>query len=88
MSVGNLVIPDLHERLVRCFSTVFPQLTESEIPRANQSSVANWDSLATVTLISVIEEEFDLVVAPEDIENIISFDLSLDCVKRRVGNGS
>jgi acyl carrier protein len=81
-------MPELDQRLAGCFATVFPDLSEGEIPRASHTSVANWDSLATVTLVSVIEEEFNVPIRPEDFEFMISFELVLDCLRRRTGNGS
>ena len=81
-------MPEIQERLKSCFATVFPSLSADEIPRASHTSVANWDSLATVTLVSVIEEEFDVQIPADDFEFMISFDLVLDCLRRRAGNGS
>ena len=68
-------MPELEERLQKCFSAVFPGLSAEEIRRANSASIATWDSLATVTLVSVIEEEFGISIAPEEYEYMISFDL-------------
>ncbi len=65
----------MEERLKECFTAVFPNLTSDEILRSSTASVATWDSLATVTLISVIEEEFGVTIAPEEYEYIVSFDL-------------
>lgn len=81
-------MPDLEERLAGCFAVVFPELGAEEIKRASNSSVATWDSLATVTLISLIEEEFKMSLPPEDFEYLVSFDLTADCLKRRTANGS
>ena len=56
-------------RLVTCFRTVFPNLPAAEIGAACQSTVAAWDSIAAITLVNVIEEEFgvqlDLDLVPE-----------------------
>jgi acyl carrier protein len=71
-------LTDTRSRLVQCFSAVFPNLTEAEIPRASMTSVGSWDSLSSVTLISVIEEEFGVEIAPEELELFVSFDLILD----------
>lgn len=65
---------DIQERLTNCFNTVFPDLSRDEILRAGSNSVATWDSLATVTLISLIEEEFGISIAPEDFEYLTSFE--------------
>jgi acyl carrier protein len=66
------------ERLMRCFQAVFPNLSDEEISHASPASIAEWDSVATITLVGVIEEEFGNSVDPEEIENFVSFDLILD----------
>lgn len=66
---------DTRERLVRCFAAVFPELNVREIPLASPLSVGSWDSVAGITLISIIEEEFGIEVNPEDPEELASFEL-------------
>jgi acyl carrier protein len=60
---------EIHGRLTKCFQLVFPELTDAKIPAATQSSVPEWDSVASITLLNVIEDEFqitmDLEMAPE-----------------------
>ena len=68
---------DTRTRLVRCFAAVFPELTEDQIQRATAESVPNWDSLASATLFTVIEEEFQVDIAPEDTGQLASFDRAL-----------
>jgi acyl carrier protein len=68
------MVSDVHARLVKCFSAVFPQLPESEVPTATNASVAGWDSLATVTLLTVVEEEFNTTIEPEKLEYLQSFE--------------
>jgi acyl carrier protein len=65
---------DLRDRLVRCFQAVFPDLGAAEIQRASMSSVARWDSVATITLVGVLEEEFGTQVPPQDLEQLVSFE--------------
>jgi acyl carrier protein len=65
---------DLDARLAECFSTIFPDLAEQEIPTATVDTVRGWDSLKTVMLISVIEEEFEVEVPIEQMETLTSFD--------------
>ena len=67
---------NIQERLINCYNTVFPDLSRDEILRADAASVAAWDSLATVTLIAVIEEEFSVEIAPENFEYLTSFELT------------
>lgn len=77
---------DIQERLINCFSTVFPDLSRDEILRASSSSVATWDSLATVTLVSVVEEEFGISILPEDYDYMVSFQLVSECLKDKIIN--
>lgn len=73
---------DTRTRLVKCFAAVFPDLDERDIPRASPASVGSWDSLASVTLVSVLEEEFGVDIPPDDVEHLVSFDLVLDYVQQ------
>ena len=59
---------DLDDRLVRCFSSVFPTLTGEEIRGANITCLVNIDSLAGVTLVAVIDEEFGVEM---DLESLL-----------------
>jgi acyl carrier protein len=61
------------QHLIRCFASIFPGLTEEEIPNASIDSVGIWDSLSTVTLAAVIQEEFGLEIDPEILPHMDSF---------------
>jgi acyl carrier protein len=77
---------DVETRLIRCFGAVFPDLDDRQISRATVASVAEWDSIATVTLVNVIEEEFKMQVDPEDVEPLTSFDHFLRYLRGRVSS--
>ena len=64
---------NLEHRLMRCFSSVFPELNEDQIRNASVDSVPDWHSLASVTLISVVQEEFGVQVGLTDLPNLVSF---------------
>jgi len=64
---------DMNKRLTRCFSAVFPELNERRIASASPQTVADWDSVATVTLVAVIEEEFGIEVEPDAFDQLVSF---------------
>lgn len=64
---------DIETRLQTCFSAVFPALPAAAIPGATQDSVSEWDSVATVTLLTVIEEEFGVTLNFEELEKLTSF---------------
>lgn len=74
---------DYRERLVKCFAAIFPTLSEEEIQRAATNAVEDWDSLSNVTLIGVIEEEFNTSIAAEDYEHLLSFEATLHYLKNR-----
>ena len=76
---------DTHARLAQCFAAVFPDLTPAEIEGARPDTVAGWDSTANVTLLAVIEEEFDLTVAADDLERLDSFAALLAYVSTPAG---
>ena len=43
--------------LTKCFAAVFPELTPEEILAATPATVKSWDSVATLNLLTVIEEK-------------------------------
>lgn len=65
---------DRHDRLVRCFSAVFPRLPAAEIPASRIENVEEWDSLAAVRLLAVVEEEFGVHPNLRDLQDFLSFE--------------
>jgi acyl carrier protein len=65
---------DIAKRLMSCFQTVFPTLPESDIPMARTASVPAWDSVAAITLVNVVEEEFGIQVDFDLLPELTSFD--------------
>ena len=66
-------LQNLEQRLVRCFSSVFPDLDEAQIRNASIESVPGWHSLASVTLVYVVQEEFGVQVSLTDLPSLVSF---------------
>ena len=64
---------DIQPRLVRCFEAVFPQLSREQIEKASQATVAKWDSVAAITLLNVVEEEFQTAIDLEMLPELDSF---------------
>ena len=77
---------EVESRLIRCFSAIFPDLDNGQISRATIASVAEWDSIATVTLVNMIEEEFKIQIDPEDMEPLTSFEQFLRYLQTRVSS--
>lgn len=68
-------------RLTQCFAAVFPALDAAQLKHATQDSLEAWDSLATVTLIHLIEDEFQVEIPFEKIEELMSFESFLQYLK-------
>jgi acyl carrier protein len=49
---------ELDVRLAALFRAVFAGLNEQNVRDATRDSVAKWDSIAAVTLLTLMEEEF------------------------------
>jgi acyl carrier protein len=61
------------KRLANCFCAVFPELSSEEIIHASSGTVRSWDSVAVVTLLTVIEEEFGINIEEDDPAKFDSF---------------
>ena len=73
---------EIESRLINCFATVFPELGPPEIPSVSMGSLASWDSLAGITLLSLIEEEFGISISPDDAAGMLSFELILHYLQK------
>lgn len=71
-------------RLVKIFENVFPDLPADRIPKASQDSVQNWDSVAAITLMNLIEEEFGIQMDFDDLGELTSFQKILAYVDGKV----
>lgn len=54
-------------RLCRCISSVFPSLGDEALHDCDLAQLLTADSLAAVTLVAVIEEEFGVGLDPEQL---------------------
>ena len=62
------------ERLVRCFASVFPTLSEGEIRASSIGQLFEVDSLAGVTLLALIDQEFGVNAELSDLLELGSFE--------------
>jgi len=61
------------DRLLECFSAVFPGIPREQLRTADSYSLKGWDSVALVTLIAAVEEEFGITLAPDSYSGLTSF---------------
>jgi acyl carrier protein len=77
---------NVEQRLEKIFETVFPDLPQDRIATASQDSVENWDSVAAITLMNLIEEEFGFQMDLDDVGDLTSFPKLLEYLKGRVSH--
>lgn len=65
---------DIRQKLISCFQVVFPDMPADEIPSASTATVSNWDSVAAITMMNVIEDEFGLDMDLDDLADLDSFE--------------
>jgi len=75
-------VNDIRPRLMRCFTAVFSHLSEQRIAAARLDTLEGWDSVAAVTLVSTIEEEFETELDLDALESLTSFQSILDYLTR------
>jgi acyl carrier protein len=70
------------ERLIRCFQATFEGLATGDVPAASVETLADWDSLHTVILVAVLEEEFDLGIPAPAFAQLRSYASVRDYLRR------
>jgi acyl carrier protein len=65
---------DTRQKLINCFQVVFPDMPTDEIPAASTATVGSWDSVAAITMMNVIEDEFRLEMDLDDLADLDSFE--------------
>ena len=78
---------DVEARTLACFSNIFPDVPGDQLPTVSQASLPKWDSIAHVTLLAALSEEFHLEPDFEGWQEVSSFALALDFVRRRHAAG-
>jgi acyl carrier protein len=71
---------EMRERLVRCFTVVFDQIDENQVPLLQADTCELWDSLANVMLMSVIQQEFSIDISLEETKSLNSFEKLMEKV--------
>jgi acyl carrier protein len=77
----------VHRRLTTCFRAVLPRYS-GDIAQANPAEDKDWDSLTTVTLLSLIQEEFNIQIPTDALEQFGSFQTAESYLRRRLSDSS
>jgi acyl carrier protein len=72
---------DFDTRLQHCFAAIFPDVSPDSLVTATMDSIEEWDSVALVTLVNVVEQEFGLQVDMEDFPRFTSFAAVLEYLR-------
>lgn len=75
----------IEPRLLTCFQMVFPNLSEAQILAASTDTVPAWDSMATVKLFSLVEEEFGVAPDFEYLDEMTSFTRFAERLREQIG---
>lgn len=67
------MMSDLDTRLANCFSAAFPDLDPAAIPAASPDATPGWDSMASITLMTLVQEEFNVELDFERFEEFNSY---------------
>ena len=76
----------IEARLQKCFSKVFPDLSADRVRGASVDTVPAWDSLASITLLMLVREEFGIVPDMDRFEEFTSFDGLADYIREAASN--
>jgi len=79
---------EIENRLTKCFEMVFPALPPTAIPSSSQATVNTWDSVATITLVNVIEDEFGFELDLDLLPELDSFNRILTYIRTQVSETS
>ena len=65
---------EVEQRLEKCFLSVFPEIPPDKIRNIEARTNSRWDSIAQVTLLSLIGEEFGLSMDFGEFADACSFE--------------
>jgi acyl carrier protein len=77
-------VAELTDTLEECFAAVFPDVPRDRLANATVENTEEWDSIASVTLLAVLEEEFGVQIDDLDLPELSSFDKVHDYLAARV----
>ncbi|MBV8551389.1 MAG: acyl carrier protein [Acidobacteriaceae bacterium] len=64
---------NLQDRLMDAFCAIFPERSREEILTADREAWPEWDSLAAITLLTVLQEEFQADIDVTELDQLSSF---------------
>ena len=74
---------EVRESLRECFEAAVPAVPLSSLETLAPERDAVWDSLATLTLVMLVEERFGVRIPTDEIPRLMSFDAMADYLETR-----
>jgi acyl carrier protein len=68
---------EIQSRLARCYRAIFPDVPDAAVSSTKFESLKEWDSIAIVNLMTVIEEEFGVQLPADELNRLTTFDSAL-----------
>jgi acyl carrier protein len=75
----------VERRLKNCFELALPQIEASRLTASTSDTVEGWDSVATLMLVSTVEEEFGISVGFDRLAELTSYAAFRDYLVQKLG---
>ena len=85
---GAAPVDDVERRVLQCFSVVFDAVPREQLVELRHEDSADWDSVAHVTLLALLAEEFAFEIDFEAAQEMTSFKLAVQMVRDQVAQAS
>ena len=69
------------EKYTKVFTEIFG-ISEEETQSLQYQGISDWDSVGHMTLISTLEDEFDIMMDTDDIIDLSSFEKGIELLKK------
>lgn len=70
------------EKYRKVFMDVF-EITEEQLPELRYQEITAWDSVGHMSLISALEDAFDIMIGTDDIIDFKSYKQGLDILNKQ-----
>lgn len=74
---------DVIARVREVVADIFNVSIDDVAGESSPDSIASWDSLLHLNLVTALEQTFDVVFLPEDIESMLTVDAIVDHVRAK-----
>lgn len=81
-------MPEVRESLRDCFRTTFPSVPTGSLETLAPERDAVWDSLASLTLVMLVEERFGVRIPTDEIPRLLSFDAMASYLESAQGSSA